>query len=116
MPAFFPSFQFISIISYFCGMQAVTFYLVYPFLYLIASLPFWVLYKLSDLLYYLFLLSGYRRNVVLENLRNSFPEKSEKEIEVLCKAYFRYLCDLTLETLKTMRMTEQEAKEHCIFH
>ena len=97
-------------------MQAVTFYLVYPFLYLIASLPFWALYKLSDLLYYLFLLSGYRKKVVLENLRNSFPEKSAKEIDALCKAYFSYLCDLTLETLKTMRMTEQEAKEHCAFH
>jgi KDO2-lipid IV(A) lauroyltransferase len=96
-------------------MQAVAFYLVYPILYAIASLPFWALYKLSDLLYYLFLLSGYRRNVVLENLRNSFPEKSEKEIKALSKAYFSYLCDLTLETLKTIRMTEQEAKERCAY-
>ncbi|HEV8515971.1 MAG TPA: lysophospholipid acyltransferase family protein [Cyclobacteriaceae bacterium] len=97
-------------------MQAVAFYLVYPILYIIASLPFWALYKLSDFLYYLFLLSGYRRNVVLENLRNSFPEKSEKEIKALSKAYFSYLCDLTLETLKTMRMTEQEASERCFYH
>jgi KDO2-lipid IV(A) lauroyltransferase len=96
-------------------MQAVTFYLVYPILYLIASLPFWALYKLSDFLYYLFLLSGYRKKVVLENLRNSFPEKNEKEIKTLSKAYFSYLCDLTLETLKTMRMTEQEARERCAY-
>ena len=96
-------------------MQAVAFYLVYPIFYAIASLPFWALYKLSDLLYYLFLLSGYRRNVVLENLRNSFPEKSEKEIKALSKAYFSYLCDLTLETLKTIRMTEQEARERCAY-
>jgi len=97
-------------------MQAVAFYLVYPFLYLIASLPFWALYKVSDILYYLFRLSGYRRNVVLENLRNSFPEKSQKEIKALAKAYFSYLCDLTLETMKTMRMTEQEARERCVYH
>src|SRR5580765_7027031 len=99
----------LSTFCYFCTMQAVTFYLVYPFLYLIASLPFWALYKLSDLLYYFFWFSGYRKKVVLENLRNSFPEKGEKEIEALGKAYFRYLCDLTLETMKTMRMTAQEA-------
>jgi len=105
----------LSAFCYFCGMQAVVFYLVYPFLYAIASLPFWALYKLSDFLYYLFLLSGYRRNVVLENLRNSFPEKSEKEIKALSKAYFSYLCDLTLETLKTLRMTEQEARDRCIY-
>ncbi len=97
-------------------MQAISFYLVYPILYLIASLPFWALYKLSDTLYYLFWISGYRKKVVLENLKNSFPEKSKKEIDALCRGYFRYLCDLTLETLKTMRMTEQEAKDRCVYH
>jgi len=96
-------------------MDAIPFYLVYPFFYLIASLPFSALYKLSDILYYFFWVSGYRRKVVLENLTNSFPGKSKKEIEALCKGYFRYLCDLTLETIKTMRMTEQEAKERCIY-
>jgi Kdo2-lipid IVA lauroyltransferase/acyltransferase len=97
-------------------MQAIAFYLVYPFLYLIASLPFWALYKLSDSLYYLIRISGYRRKVALENLKNSFPDKSDAEIKALCKAYFRYLCDLTLETIKTMNMTEREAKEHCVYH
>ncbi len=96
-------------------MQAIVFYLVYPLLYLIASLPFPALYTLSDVLYYLFLLSGYRKDVVLENLKNSFPEKTPDEIETLCKSYFRYLCDLTLETLKTMRMTEEEARERFLF-
>jgi len=97
-------------------MQALSFYLVYPFIYLLASLPFSILYKVSDFLYYLLRLSGYRKKVVIQNLRNSFPEKSGNEIEQLCEAYFRYLCDLTLEVLKTIRMTEQEAKEHCVFH
>jgi KDO2-lipid IV(A) lauroyltransferase len=64
----------------------------------------------------LFRISGYRKDVVLQNLRNSFPEKSEKEIQELCKAYFRYLCDLTLETLKTITTTAEEAKERCVYH
>jgi KDO2-lipid IV(A) lauroyltransferase len=97
-------------------MQTIAYYLIYPLLYLIASLPFWALYRLSDLCYYLFKISGYRKKVVIENLRNSFPEKSEKEILALCEAYFRYLCDLTLETLKTIRTTAEEAREHCIYH
>jgi len=97
-------------------MQAVVFYLVYPILYLIASLPFRGLYILSDVFYLLFWISGYRKKVVFENLRNSFPEKTEKEINALAKSYYRYLCDLTLETLKTMRMTEQEARERCVYH
>ena len=97
-------------------MQAIAFYLVYPFIYLIASLPFRVLYKLSDLLYYLFWISGYRKKVVMENLKNSFPEKNPEEIRDLGESYFRYLCDLTLETFKTMKMTEEEARAHCVYH
>lgn len=96
-------------------MQAVVFYLVYPILYLISALPFWAMYRLSDIFYFLFWLSGYRKNVVFENLRNSFPEKSEAEILSLAKSYYKYLCDLTLETLKTMHMSEREARERCLF-
>ncbi len=96
--------------------QSISFYLVYPFIYLIASLPFGLLYKVSDFFYFLLNLSGYRKKVVLENLRSSFPEKSEKEIQTICKSYFKYLCDLIVETLKTLKMTEQESREHCIFH
>lgn len=96
-------------------MQAFFFYATYPLIYLVASLPFRALYRLSDFLYYILKLSGYRRDVVLQNLRNSFPDKREAEIEILCEQYFRYLCDLMLETFKTLRMTEKEAKERCVF-
>lgn len=97
-------------------MQAVWFYLLYPFIYLIASLPFHALYAFSDVLYFLIRLTGYRRKVVLANLRNSFPEKPEFEIQRLCDDYYRYLCDLILETLKTLKMNEQETRDRVTFH
>lgn len=97
-------------------MQAVWFYLLFPFLYLIACLPFRGLYILSDGLYFLIRLSGYRRKVVLKNLRNSFPEKSESQIQRICDDYYRYLCDLILETIKTLRMNEQETLDRVTFH
>ena len=96
-------------------MQAISFYLTYPFIYLIASLPFGALYKVSDILYYLLRLTRYRQKVVLNNLRNSFPDKTPSEIAALSESFYRYLCDLILETLKTLKMTEQESKEHCTF-
>lgn len=45
----------------------------------LSLLPFPLLYGLSDLLY-LVMAKGvkYRRKVIRENLRNSFPEKSER--------------------------------------
>jgi len=97
-------------------MQAVIFYLLYPFIYLIASLPFWALYGVSNFFYLILNISGYRKEVVLNNLRNSFPEKLDSEIEFIKKRYFKYLCDLILETLKTIRMTEKQARERCVFH
>jgi KDO2-lipid IV(A) lauroyltransferase len=97
-------------------MQAFFFYIAYPFIYLVAVLPFSTLYKFSDVLYYLLRLSGYRKGVVYKNLRNSFPDKSEQEIDAIGKSYFRYLCDLILETFRTLRMSEQESKERCAFH
>jgi Kdo2-lipid IVA lauroyltransferase/acyltransferase len=96
-------------------MQAIFFYATYPLIYLVASLPFSALYRVSNVLYRILKLSGYRKDVVVSNLRNSFPDKSQAEIERLTEDYFRYLCDLILETFKTLRMTEKEARQRCIF-
>jgi KDO2-lipid IV(A) lauroyltransferase len=97
-------------------MQRFYFYLIYPFIYLIALLPFWALYWVSDFFYSILRLTGYRQRVIIKNLQNSFPAKSEKEIQVIGRCYYRYLCDLTLETLKTLKMTKKETQSRCIFH
>lgn len=95
-------------------MQVIGFYLALPFIYLISILPFPFLYLLSDgvfiLLYYII---GYRKNVVAENLRRSFPEMSEKEILQLRRKFYRYFCDLTLETFKTLSIPKSTMLEHC---
>ncbi len=95
--------------------QGGLFYVLYPFIYLLASLPFALLYKVSDFFYFLLKTSGYRKAVVVRNLKNSFPEKSDAEIESIFESYYRYLSDLVLETLKTLKMTEKEALERCHF-
>ncbi|MBL7851979.1 MAG: lysophospholipid acyltransferase family protein [Cyclobacteriaceae bacterium] len=92
-------------------MKALSYYLTYPVIRLIAALPFSVLYRLSDGLARLLIWSGYRREVVEMNLRNSFPAKSAEEIKALSNDYFHYLCDLILETLKTMTMSEEEYRK-----
>jgi len=81
------------------------------FLYLISLLPFWFLYFISDILFVIFYyITGYRRKVVEENLRNSFPEKSEAERKQIEKKYFKYLADLVVETIKLISISEKEAK------
>ena len=51
---------------------------------------------------------GYRKNVVLENLRKSFPEKSEKEIGKIAKRFYLHLTDVFLESLYALRMGPEE--------
>lgn len=64
--------------------------------------PFRVLYIISDGLYFLlYRVAGYRKNVVLNNLRNSFPEKSEEEILEICRKFYHHLADVFLESMKT---------------
>ena len=56
-----------------------------------------------------------RRKVVLNNLLNSFPEKSRSEIEQIEKRFYRYLADLMLESVKTISISANEIKKRFVF-
>lgn len=72
-------------------------------LYSLSLLPFWFLYLVSDLLYILlFYIFGYRKKVVLENLKNSFPEKTEAERALIAKKFYKFFPDLIVESIKMM--------------
>lgn len=85
------------------------------FLKQIARFPFWLIYFLSDIFYLIvYYIIGYRKDVVLNNLHNSFPEKDEKELKEISKKYFRHFCDLTLEAIKTHGMNENDANKRMV--
>ena len=95
---------------------ALGYYLALPFLYGIALLPFPLLYLLSDVLrLLLFGVFGYRRKVVLTNLRNSFPEKSEEGIQRIRRRFEQWFCDLTLETIKTLTISPTAVRRRVDF-
>ncbi len=72
------------------------------------------MYRVSDFFFVImYYVLGYRKKVVIENLRNSFPEKSNKEIKVITIAFYRYLCDLFLETFKTLTISKKTMLAHC---
>ena len=77
-------------------------------------MPFWIIYLLSDFLFFiLYYLVGYRRKVVFQNLKNAFPQKSEAEINIIAKKFFRYLCDFIFEIIKINSMTEKDFFKRC---
>lgn len=97
-------------------MGAIGFYIGLPFIYLISIIPFPLFYGVSDfffvLLYYII---GYRKKVVYQNLKNSFPEKTHEELKTIERKFYRYLCDLFLETFKTLTISKKEAINRCAF-
>ncbi len=93
-------------------MAAITYYLVLPFIYVVSWLPFRALYLLSDFLYLIiYKVLGYRTKVVRTNLENSFPDKSPQEIRQIQDRFYRYFCDLILETIKTLTVTPRSLKK-----
>src|SRR5687768_10201280 len=84
------------------------YYILLAFCYGVSILPLWLLYFISDGLYVLvYHILGYRRKVVLENLRQAFPEKTDKERRLLARKYYRNLTDMMVETIKLLTMSSK---------
>jgi len=93
-------------------MQLLVFILVYPIMWLISILPHRIFYFVSDLAFVLvYRIVGYRRKVVQENLNLVFPEKSSEEIKSIEKKFYKHLCDLFLEMIQTLNLSEEQIKK-----
>jgi KDO2-lipid IV(A) lauroyltransferase len=79
-------------------------------------LPLRVLYGLSDMLYPVtYYLVAYRKKIVLENLRNSFPEKEENEIRELARKFYRHFNDILMEILKLTTLSTRNLEKRLKF-
>lgn len=90
--------------------------LTYGVIYLFSKMPFFILYRISD--FVAFLLNhviGYRKEVILENLRNSFPEKSEEEIKKIWVQFNKNFSDQMVETLKMFTISKKELSKRLVY-
>ena len=82
-------------------------------LYFISYLPMWVLYIISDILYLIaYKILGYRKKVVQNNLKNSFPDKTESELEKIKKKFYRHFFDIIVETIKSVSANKYFYRKH----
>lgn len=92
------------------------YYVLYPIVWLLSLLPFRVLYLFSDLLYVLmYRVIKYRRSVIYDNLRKSFPDKTEAEINQVAREYYAFFCDYLVETVKLCSMTDKQMRRRMEF-
>lgn len=89
--------------------------LAYPILliiYLLSLLPLWILYRVADFAYFvLYTVLKYRVHVTRKNLRNAFPNKTEKELLILEKRFYRHLGDVLVETIKSFSISAASLKK-----
>ena len=97
-------------------MQLLLFIILYPLLWFISILPFRLLYIFSDGMYFLvYRIIGYRKKTVRQNIALALPHLVEKERIQIEKKFYSHMCDMFLEMIKTMNITQKEIDERFKF-
>ena len=88
-------------------MQALTYYLVRPLLWLLSLLPLWILYGISTgVSWILNHLVRYRRSTVHGNLKIAFPDKSDRWVKSTADKFYEHFTDTFIELLKSQTISE----------
>jgi Kdo2-lipid IVA lauroyltransferase/acyltransferase len=83
-----------------------------PLLRGLARLPLRVLYRISDGVFWVaYHVMHLRRGVARDNLRRSFPDAAPDELERIAERCYRNQCDVAVEWLKLMTLSEAEIRE-----
>lgn len=97
-------------------MQRLVYWLVYPFLWLVSKLPFRLFYMVSNLVFFIvYRIIGYRKKTVTHNLRLVFPDKPLEEIKRIRTRFYRHMCDMFLEMIKSISISNEEIQKRYTF-
>lgn len=68
---------------------------------------FFKYYILKPIAAFILRISGYRYKVIKTNLRNSFPQKNEKEINKIARRYYSFLGEAVIDTINLVGASEK---------
>jgi Kdo2-lipid IVA lauroyltransferase/acyltransferase len=88
------------------------YYLGFGIFYLLSLLPFWVLYRISDVASWLLCHAvGYRRKTIEGNIQQSFPLYTTAQVKKTKRLFYRNFVDNWLETLKLLSISKAALKK-----
>lgn len=97
-------------------MQRLVYWVAYPFLWVVSKMPFPLFYFFSDCVcFVVYHIVRYRRATVRNNLELVFPDKAEKERQRIEKKFYRHMCDMFLEMIKSISISETALKKRFVY-
>ena len=85
------------------------YYAVYPLLYLVSLLPFFILYGISDFAAFILRrILKYRKDIILNNLQIAFPEKTAEERKKIAGKFYQYFTDTFIESIKMISISKKQ--------
>ncbi|NBR13324.1 MAG: hypothetical protein EBU01_01935 [Crocinitomicaceae bacterium] len=87
----------------------------YVFVMPLSYLPLAVLYLFSNFLSFIFIyIFPYRKKVIEQNIRNSFPQYTDNEVNTLIKKFYRHFTDTLVEGIKNLSISEKQLRKRLI--
>lgn len=84
---------------------------------MVAVLPRWVRhYVFEEFIFFILrYVTHYRKGVIMTNLRNAFPERSEKELRLIMHKCYRNLAEQMINTISLAGITPEQFKQRVTF-
>lgn len=81
----------------------------------LSRLPLGLLYVLTDCLYFLvYRIGGFRHALSIDNLRRSFPQKSEAELEAVARQSYHNAFDMVAEVVKGASIPPEQIRRRMV--
>ena len=97
-------------------MELLKFKIMYALLWCISILPWPIFYAISDVVFFIiYRIVKYRKRVVTANLKLAFPEKTIDEIKEIRKKFYKHMCDMFMEMIKSITISHKETQKRYKF-
>lgn len=98
-------------------MNNIVYYVLFSVMLAISKLPSWIHYFNSSVMaFVLYHVVKYRRSIVEKNIKESFPNLSPQEQNELKKKFYSHLCDIFVESVMYLGMSESEMRHRMRFY
>lgn len=97
-------------------LKNIAYYILFAVWYAVSLLPMWLLHAISFLFsVILFHVVRYRRNVVHDNVKSSFPHLSPRKRWMVERRFYTHFCDLIVESVKYFSISKWNMKRRMKF-